>query len=151
MKTAYIVNGGAVINVIVLDDETDPADFGALFGPDGAGIGWRFDGENWTAPHDDELPPPSLTELFEQARQLVEAHVNDTAKTRRYSDAVSCASYVSSTNATWSVEAKAFVAWRDAVWSQVYDLEDKALAGELSTIPTAEELIAGLPAFAWPT
>lgn len=141
---------GIVTNTIVLDDNADPAHFAAVIGPEGVGIGWSFDGTTWFPPKEPETEPLSLPELFEQARQLVEDHVNQVARTRRYTDAVSCASYVASTNATWSAEASVFVAWRDAVWALVYGLEDKALAGEIGTVPTADELIAGLPAIVWP-
>lgn len=151
MKTAFMMDtAGVVTNSIVLADDTDPAAFGAVLGPENVGIGWTFDGTNWTSPAESVSPPPSQSDLFEQARQLVEKHVNEVARTRRYTDAVSCASYVASTNATWSAEATTFVAWRDAVWALVYGLEDKALAGEIGTVPTADELIASLPAIAWP-
>ena len=151
MIVAQILDAsGIVTNTIVLDDGTDLAAFNAVAGPEGVGIGWSVNGTEWLPPREPEAEPPSLPELFEQARKLVENHVDEVARTRRYTDAVSCASYVASTNATWSAEASAFVAWRDAVWAQVYSLEDKALAGEIGTVPTADELIAGLPEIAWP-
>ncbi|SCM79985.1 hypothetical protein KL86PLE_90742 [uncultured Pleomorphomonas sp.] len=60
MKTAYVIHEGVVVNAIVLEDDADPAEFGAVFGPDEAGIGWTFDGSNWTAPAE---PEPSLEDL----------------------------------------------------------------------------------------
>ncbi|SCM71475.1 hypothetical protein KL86PLE_100227 [uncultured Pleomorphomonas sp.] len=50
-KTAYIIDAaGVVANAIVLADGADPAAFGAVFGPEGAGIGWAFDGTDWKPP-----------------------------------------------------------------------------------------------------
>lgn len=68
MKTGLIVSDGLVTNAILLDDDADPAAFGAVLGPEEAGIGWAFDGETWTppeAPAAPPAPPPDLT-----ARQL---------------------------------------------------------------------------------
>jgi len=148
----HILADGKVVNSIVVEDGVNPASLGGIAAsscPEEVGREWAYDGTNWAAPAE-SASPPSLPELLEQARRLVEDHVNEVARTRRYTDAVSCASYVASTNTTWAAEAAAFVAWRDTIWAQIYALEDKALAGEISTVPTAEELIAGLPKIAWP-
>ena len=50
METGYIIEAGVVVNAIVLADGADPSEFGAVLGPDGAGIGWTFDGANWAPP-----------------------------------------------------------------------------------------------------
>lgn len=100
----------------------------------------RWNGESWVA------PPIALEQIFETARQLVNAHIDQAAQAWGYNDAVACASYVQSTNATWAAEATAFIAWRDACWAHVFDLRAKALAGEITAFPTADELIASLPA-----
>lgn len=60
MKTGYQIEAGVVVNAIVLADDTDPAEFGAVIGPDGAGIGWTVDGATWTPPAE---PAPSLDDL----------------------------------------------------------------------------------------
>lgn len=149
----HILADGKVVNSIVVEDGVNPVSLGGIMAsscPEEVGREWAYDGTNWTAPAESVSPQPSLPELIEQARRLVEDHVNEVARTRRYTDAVSCASYVASTNVTWAAEAAAFVAWRDAIWVQIYALEDKALADEISALPTAEELIAGLPEIAWP-
>lgn len=99
------------------------------------------------------LPPEPLPALppgimpLDVYRMAIEAHVDAVARQRGYSSAVSCASYRDSTNATWAAEAAAFIAWRDAVWSQVVAL----LNNVPSPAPTVEAVIAGLPAIAWPT
>ena len=60
MQIAHIVDAGVVVNSIVLADDADPAAFGAVLGPDAAGIGWTYDGANWTAP---PSPDPTLEDL----------------------------------------------------------------------------------------
>ena len=60
MKTGYIIKAGVVVNAIVLTDDADPNEFGAVLGPEGAAIGWAFDGETWTPPAG---PPLSFEDL----------------------------------------------------------------------------------------
>lgn len=61
MKTAHILDAtGVVANSIVLADDADPAAFGAVLGPGDVGIGWTYDGTNWTAP---AVREPSLDDL----------------------------------------------------------------------------------------
>ncbi|MFC0280316.1 hypothetical protein ACFOHK_08155 [Falsigemmobacter intermedius] len=92
--------------------------------------------------------PVALTaeQLVEQIRVSVQAHVDATARERLYDNGNSLASYVASTNPQWAAEAQAFVAWRDAVWMQVYDL----WASPPEPWPTPVGVIADLPAINWP-
>ena len=60
MKIAHILTEGIVTNSIVLADDADPSDFGAVIGPEGASAGWAFDGATWMPPAE---PAPSLDDL----------------------------------------------------------------------------------------
>jgi len=60
MNALVLDASGVVIDSIVLDDTTDPAAFGAVLAPEGAGIGWQYDGRYWTPPVE---PMPELTDL----------------------------------------------------------------------------------------
>jgi len=94
-------------------------------------------------------PPPSL----EDYRAAIRAHVDATAQARDYDNAVSCASYVDSTNPQWAAEAQAFVAWRDAVWAYVFAELAKVENGEREQ-PTVEQFIAelaGAVPMEWPS
>lgn len=82
-------------------------------------------------------------------RIAVQDHVDVTARERRYDNGISLASYVASGNPTWSAEAAAFVAWRDAVWLYAYAELDKVTAGTRPQ-PGVEEFIAELPVIEWP-
>lgn len=94
-------------------------------------------------------PPPSL----EDYRAAIRAHVDVTAQSRQYDNAVSCASYATSTNPVWAAEAAAFVAWRDAVWTYSFAELAKVENGERAA-PTVEvfvaELVDAVP-MVWPS
>lgn len=83
-----------------------------------------------------------------QYQGAVESHVDGVAQDRGYSSAVSCASYVGSTVPQWASEAAAFIAWRDAVWVDVYRQLEAVQGGDIP--PSVGDLIAALPAIVWP-
>ena len=92
---------------------------------------------------DDPLPAPPTVEDY---RRAVVAHLDATAQARLYDNGHALATYATSTNPTWAAEAAAFVAWRDAVWAQVYAL----WADPPDPAPSIADLIAGLPEIIWP-
>lgn len=73
MKVALQITGGVVTNSINVEDDDDPAKFGAVFGPEGAGIGWSFDETTWTAPAASVVPEPPLEDLRAAAKASVDA------------------------------------------------------------------------------
>lgn len=65
---ALIMDGSVVTNVILIDDEADPADFDAIAASDGAvGIGWRLIDGAWLPPADirplEEIRAAKVAEL----------------------------------------------------------------------------------------
>lgn len=89
------------------------------------------------------LPAPPDIEAYSAA---VQAHLDAAAQSRLYTDGNSLATYTASTNEQWAAEADAFVAWRDAIWQQVYALWD----APPDPLPTPPDLIALLPEITWP-
>lgn len=89
-----------------------------------------------------ELEPPTVGNYS----NAVQAHLDATAQSRLYTDGNSLATYTTSTNPQWAAEAQAFVAWRDAVWQQVYAM----WAIPPDPVPTPAEVVAGLPVIEWP-
>jgi len=75
--------------------------------------------------------------------------IDTTAQQKDYTSALSCASYVQSTNIQWSDEADAFVAWRDVALEYAYEYLDRVQSGEIIN-PTIEDFIAGVPVLTWP-
>lgn len=90
--------------------------------------------------------PPLTVDDYSAA---IEAHVDEVARERRYSGAVSLASYVNSTVPQWSAEAITFVAWRDTVWLYAYAELEKVQNGQRPQ-PTIEDFIAELAPIEWP-
>lgn len=82
-------------------------------------------------------------------KSAVQALIDATARQRNYDGGVSLAGYATSTTPQWAAEAAAFIAWRDAVWAYVY-AQLVAIAAEQRERPRVDELVAELPAIAWP-
>lgn len=78
----------------------------------------------------------------------IQAHVDETARSREFNDGVTLVSYVNSTFEAWANEARAFVAWRDQVWLYAYTELDKVQSGKRER-PTVEQIVAELPLIAW--
>ncbi len=76
MKTAHVVENGLVVNCIVLNDDADPAVFGAVSGPADAGIGWTVDGDTWA-------PPAGLSVPINDLRAAAKAAVDAAAEAYR--------------------------------------------------------------------
>lgn len=115
------------------------------------------EGQFWTGGfiEQDGLPvavfEPKPAPTVEDYRLAVSQHVDATAQSRDYDNAVSLASYVASTNATYAAEAQAFVAWRDAVWADVIQRLNAVQAGTQAPPESPAALIADLPQVSWPT
>ena len=91
-------------------------------------------------------PPEPTPPTIDDYKTAVQSHLDATAQSRLYTDGNSLATYTTSTNPQWAAEAQAFVAWRDAVWQQVYAM----WAIPPDPVPTPAEVVAGLPVIEWP-
>jgi hypothetical protein len=94
-----------------------------------------------------EIEPPPLTET--DYANAIQERIEEEAKSRSYSNAVTCSSYAQSTNPKWSAEAVAFIAWRDAVWNYVFAQLTAVQSGSRPQ-PTVEEILLELPIMSWP-
>lgn len=104
-----------------------------------------------TVPVEDGQPVndhPGLNPV-EVYRLEIQAMIDAKASERQYDSAATLASYVNSTIPEWATEAKAFVAWRDAVWLYALAELDKVQSGEREQ-PTITDLLAELPILEWP-
>jgi hypothetical protein len=79
----------------------------------------------------------------------MQAHLDDSARTRGYDGILSLCSYAASAHPKFAAEARAGVAWRDAVWAKGYEIQAAVLAGT-RPMPTIAEVMAELPALEWP-
>jgi hypothetical protein len=94
-------------------------------------------------------PPPAAPPGLADFQAAIQGVLDATARTRHYDGILSACSYATSTNATFLAEAQACVAWRDAVWAYGYAQLALVTAGA-RPLPTVAELLAELPAIAWP-
>ena len=94
-------------------------------------------------------PTPSNEKIIANLTNVVQAYLDATARTRNYDGILSLCSYAASANPKFGPEGLAGVAWRDAVWAACYTILAEVQAGQRA-VPTADELLAELPAMVWP-
>lgn len=142
MKYQFINEAGT--HVLRSDDVTIPWDVEAG-GPLGGGPAWT-QWEEDGSPQPDPYAPPPLT--IDDYRNAVQALIDATAKERKYDNGLSFASYFNSTIAEWQAEARAFVAWRDAVWNFANEELAKVEGGKKP--PSLKTFMSKLPIVEWP-
>jgi hypothetical protein len=94
--------------------------------------------------------PPSPQAQLETLTYVIKNHLNTKAMEYRYDNYHAALGYVGSPVHKFNVEGIAFRNWVSQVWVYAEGVEDDVRNG-VRTIPTAQELIAELPAFVAPT
>lgn len=85
-----------------------------------------------------------------QVISAVQAHLDSVAQEKGYDNILSLCTYATSSSPKFAAEGQAGVAWRDEVWQLCYEILAEVETG-LVQEPTAEQVIAKLPEFVWPT
>lgn len=94
-------------------------------------------------------PPPTAAQIIATLTDAVQRHLDTAARARNYDSILSLCSYAGSAHTKFGPEGRAGATWRDAVWAKCYSVLADVQAG-LRTAPTADGLIAELPALVWP-
>lgn len=94
-------------------------------------------------------PQPTIQQIIVSLEVAVQDYIDSIAQKKGYDSGISCASYDSSTVASFAADAKAFIAWRDSVWVTCQQIENTDLAATPPIIPTAAVVIAALPVAPW--
>ena len=90
----------------------------------------------------------ALDNAKDTVSKLIKSLLDTTAQVKGYDNALSIASYVTSSVAQWGNEARAFVTWRDAVFNYAITLLQQVEGG--APMPSIEEFLANMPQIAWP-
>lgn len=94
-------------------------------------------------------PPPTAAQLLAQEIAAGEAAaqtlLNTGARSWGYDSLLSAASYVTSQVPQFAADAKALIAWRDALWPAAYAIETAVQAGTQTMPATAAAFVALLP------
>ena len=78
----------------------------------------------------------------------MQLHLDTKVSERGYGSILAAVTYVGSQVTQWDTEAQVCLAWRDAVWTAVYQIMAD-VEQDLRPIPTKDELIAELPELVW--
>lgn len=80
---------------------------------------------------------------------ILSAHLDTKASERRYTSAISCSTYINSSNEKWAAEALAFKAWRDAFLQAAYTYQAEVQQGLIPN-PSFADFLTNAPALIWP-
>lgn len=106
-------------------------------------------GKGWVVLSPPPPPPPTPEEIIEQLTQALEAYYDSIARSMRYDNRYTCALRAGYAG-PFQAEGLAFATWMDACNAYGYQVIADVQNG-LRGIPAAEELLAELPLFVWPT
>lgn len=91
-------------------------------------------------------PAPTPEQIIEAMRTAIQAHMDTAARGYGYDDVKAAVTYAEEPAVPkFQSEGLAFRAWRSLVWAHAYGVLDDVQSGDRPQ-PTAEELIAELPA-----
>lgn len=78
----------------------------------------------------------------------VQMYLDSVAREKRYDNALTLATYATSTNPTFAAEAKKFIEYRDTCWGICYDTLAKYAKREIP-MPTPDEVLKSFPKIQW--
>lgn len=97
----------------------------------------------------DPVDPPTTSQVAARLAALVQQRLDAFARTRRYDNMMSLCSYATSAKLARAAEAAYGVLMRDQTWDAAIAIETAVMA-QTRPVPTEAELLAELPALAWP-
>lgn len=107
-------------------------------------LAWRAAGNT-----PDPVPGPSPEQVEAAVVAAVQQRLDTFARTRGYDGILSAATYATSTVAKFAAEGQCAVNARDAHWNACYQILADVQSGARA-MPTVDEVLAEMPALAWP-
>jgi hypothetical protein len=144
--TYAIIESGVVVNAVVASAEY-AAEQGWVALPEGAGIGWAFDGTNWTAP---TAPTKTPEEVQAEIVAATQTRLDAFARTRHYDDIKSASDYAGCSVPRFDVEGTYCRDARAETWAALYDMLDEVQAGTRPMPTGFADIEAELPPLVWP-
>lgn len=141
MRKALLNAQGAVVNIVVADDNWVPTE-GLLIGPPGGEIGDVWDGSGYV-----RAEKPSEPETVADYAAAIQEHIDAMARARGYENGFAMAGYA--TDPLHAFEAQPFVVWRGQVWVYAYGELAKVQDGQRRQ-PSIDDLVSELPKIDWP-
>lgn len=143
--TYAIIEAGTVVNVVLATPEY-AAEQGWVELPDGAGIGWTYDGETFHAPPPPVRDPETVKAEIVAATQI---RLDDFAKARGYDGILSACTYATSPTPRFAAEGQHCVAMRDATWAKLIEIMDAVVAGARPMPQSYADIKGELPELVW--
>lgn len=93
------------------------------------------------------LQPPTVSDIVARFLPQLQAWIDGIAKQNGYDTALSCISYVGSSVTQWDTDAKAMLAYRDALWTWAYGQQATLAAMTPAALAalTVDDIIAQAP------
>lgn len=104
---------------------------------------------DWLAAGNSPLPvdPPTVNQIVQRFLPQLQSWLDGIAQQNGYDSALSCISYVGSSVSQWDTDARAMLAYRDALWVWAYQQQIALNAMTETQLEglTAESIIAQAP------
>lgn len=93
------------------------------------------------------VPPPTVADIVARFLPQLQAWIDGIAQQNGYDTALSCISYAGSSVTQWDADAKAMIAYRDALWTWAYQQQATlaAMTPDQLAALTVEQIIAQAP------
>lgn len=91
----------------------------------------------------------ALNNFFKSFSPIIQEYIDAIASKRGYKNALSCLSYLNSTNDKWKNDASTFNNWRDSVWAYIDSQQTLIINGSRSIPLDLSNLMQELPLITW--
>lgn len=143
-----IIDNGVVTNVAWAEDAQFASEQGWVELPEGAGMGWAFDGTTWSPP---TAPSKTTEEIQAEIVAATQARLDAFARTRHYDDIKSASDYAGCSVPRFDAEGTYCRDARAETWEALYTMLAEVQAGTRPMPAGFADIEPELPTLAWPS